>query len=241
VTTKKTPPKKGNRSFITLVAIVLIAGVAIIGYVLNRPKPAPIVVTDNTPLPPAQGYVKGSDSALVEIVEFADFECPACGQFATVTEPDVMTRLVNTGIARFRFVDRPLPMHPNTIFAHNAAACANAQGRFWDYHDRLFAEQPNWSARATQNPTRLLKGYAKDLGLDTDAFDRCLDSRQFEPQIRANFEDGTRRGAGGTPSFLIGNLLILEVLSYDRLKMFVDSAIVLAKGKPVRTYGDTAK
>lgn len=242
MTTKKTPPKKGNRSFITVVAIVLIAGVAVIGYLLNRPKAAAVVVPNNAPLPPAQGYVVGIDSAPVEIVEFADFECPGCGRFALLTEPDIRTRLVATGLARFRFVDFPLSMHPHARFAHNAAACANAQGKFWEYHDKLFAEQTRWNGLATRNPVRLMKGYAKEIGLNSEAFDTCLDSQQFDPQIRANSEEGIRRGVSGTPTVFVGNRVLPGIPPYDMIKAYVDTvtAEVRAGGR-VRTFGDTTK
>lgn len=226
---KKTPPPRENRSFITIVVVLLVAGTAVIGYVLNRRGPTSVIVDTNAPLPPAQGYVIGSDSAPVEIVEFGDFECPGCGWWATVTELDVRTRLVATGLARFRFMDFPLPMHPNAMIAHNAAACANAQGKFWEYHDRLFAEQPNWSSAVTTNPGRLLKNFARSLGLETDAFNTCLDNRQFEPQIRANYEEGVRRGVGGTPTFFIGRRMSSTLLTYDQLKALVDSATAEAK------------
>jgi protein-disulfide isomerase len=241
VTTKKATKKAGNRSFITLVAIALIAGVAIIGYLLNRPKPAPIVVADNTPLPPAQGYVMGADSAPVEIVEFADFECPGCGRFALLTEPEIRTRLVATGRARFRFVDFPLEMHRHARFAHNAAACANAQGKFWEYHDKLFAEQTRWNGLATRNPLRLMKGYARELGLNTDAFNTCLDANQFDPQIRANSAEGVKRGVGGTPTVFVGNRLLPGIPAYDMIKALVDTVTAEAKGGRIRTFGDTGK
>lgn len=231
---KKTPPPRENRSFITIVVVLLVGGVAVIGYVLNRDKTTATIVDTNAPLPAAQGYVMGSDSAPVEIVEFADFECPGCGQFADVTEPDVRSRLVATGLARFRFMDFPLPMHPNAMTAHNAAACANAQGKFWEYHDRLFAEQIGWNTQATTNPARLMKNYARALGLDTDAFNTCLDNRQYEPQIRANYAEGTRRGVGFTPSFFVGRRYWPGGIGYDQLKALVDSATAEAKADTAR-------
>lgn len=212
-----------------MIAILLVAGVAVIGYVLNKNRPQAIVVDNNTPLPPAQGYVMGSDSAPVEIVEFGDFECPTCAQFYALTEPDIRTRLVETGLARFRFMDFPLAMHPNSLTAHNAAACANEQGRFWEYHDKLFTEQPRWWSAATSNPGRMMKGYARDLGLDGGQFDQCLETRRHEPQIRANYEEGVRRGVTGTPNFFVGPYLWPGNIGFDQLRALVDSATRLAR------------
>jgi protein-disulfide isomerase len=216
------------------VLVVFLAGSAVIGYVLTRPEPVTQVLDPSLPLPEPRGFVIGSDSAPVEITMFGDFECPGCAQFATVTEADVRARIVDAGLARFRFMDFPIGSHVNTLVAHNAAACAGAQGKFWPMHDELYRRQPQWSALLngpeSDNPGRAIRGYARDVGVDLDAYDVCMASRQFEPQIRANFEEGRRIGVGGTPTFLIGRrLLPTGVGSYDVIRAAVDSTI--AEGK----------
>jgi protein-disulfide isomerase len=229
--------KKGNRSFITLIGILGVAGLAVIGYLVYGPKPSAVVALDpKTPLPEAKGYVRGSDSALVEIVEYGDFECPGCGQFATITEPDVRTRIVDAGLARFRFVDAPIPsIHLNTLVAHNAAACADAQGKFWDMHDKLYAGQFDWSVfvhgKHSGNPAKVFRGYAKDMGLDEKSFAACLDARTYESQIRANQASGVARGMQYTPTFFIGNRMLSGAQPYDVIKALVDTAIAAAKKK----------
>ncbi len=237
--------KKGDRSFITLLAVVGVIGLAIIGYVVMKPKPAAVLVDANLPLPEAKGYVVGSDTAPVEIVEFGDFECPSCGQFATITEPDILDRLVASGAARFRYLDFPLQQHTGTMFAHNAAACANAQGKFWEMQSRIYANQFEWSELARgrdMNPPKIFKRYAKELGLDTKAFNECFDSRQFEPQIKANQQEGVRRNIASTPTFFIGKRMIEGAQPYDVIKALVDTATVEArKAKPAgKALGDTA-
>ena len=92
----------------------------------------------------------GSATAPLEVTEFGDFECPQCGRFATLTEPDVRTRLVNTGTIRWRYIDFPLEMHRNTWNASIAAACADEQGKFWEMHDAIFAAQDRWDGEATE-------------------------------------------------------------------------------------------
>ena len=82
------------------------------------------------------GYTIGNANAPVEVTEFGDFECPACGHFATLTEPDIRKRYVSTGKVLWRFVDFPLTMHRNTWHASRAAACADEQGKFWEYPRR---------------------------------------------------------------------------------------------------------
>ena len=238
----------GGRGFLTLLVVVFIVGAAAIAYVMLKPKPVATTMVDaNAPLPKAQGYVIGRDSAPVEITMYGDFECPGCGHFATVTEPDVITRLVNTGVARLRFVDSPIASHPATLEAHSAAACASEQGKFWEMHDRIYLNQNEWSTLANgrdMNAPKVMKRYAKELGLDTKAFDACYDSRKSLPQIRANAGEGVALGVKGTPSFRIGSRLVWAVLTYDQLKAYVDSALMDArKAAPPAKKGaaDTSK
>lgn len=237
---KPPAPKPANGNFMTTVAILLILGLGAIAYVVFKPKGAATVVTaapaspqDTTPLPEPKGWVQGSEKAPVEIVMYGDFECPGCGQFARLAEPDVEERLVKTGLARFRFMDYPLPaIHKATLVAHNAAACAGAQGKFWEMHDRIYDKQLEWSWFANNrdmNAPRIMKLYAKGLGLDTKAFDACLDAHQFEPQIRANRAAGDRIGLQFTPTFVIGIRMISGAQPYDVIKKLVDSATADAK------------
>lgn len=222
---------QSNRTFITIVGLILLGGGAVLGYILTRPKPAPIVLDPNAPPLVAQGYVIGSDSAPVEIVEYADFECPQCGYFATIIEPDVKTRLVDAGLARFRFMDFPVKeIHPSSLIAHNAGACANAQGKFWQMKDRIFAGQAEWStilSPRAKNAEGVFRGYAQELGLDTRAFNACLSTRAHQAQIEANHRDGLSRGVNGTPSFIIGGRLIEGRQPFDVIKAMVDSARVI--------------
>src|SRR2546423_4818472 len=114
-----------GRGFWIALAAVAVLGIGTLSWVASRPKARVTRIDPNLPPMKAEGYVLGSASAPVEVVEFADFECPACGQFAAITEPDVRTNLVNTGKVRMRYIDFPLPMHRNTWDASLAAACAN--------------------------------------------------------------------------------------------------------------------
>lgn len=244
---KATARRKGDRSFVSMIVALLVVGAAVLGYMVFKPKANSVTTTDqNTPLPEAKGYVIGSDTAPVEIVEFGDFECPVCGQFAVVTEPDVRDRLVRTGAARFRYMDFPLQQHLATMVAHNAAACAGAQGneKFWAMHDKIFAGQHEWSHFANNrdmNAPKVMRRYAQEIGLDEGRFSTCLDSREFEPQIRANAEAGSKMGVGSTPTFIIGNQRAVGAQPYDVIKRMVETATEIARRTPQpKALGDTA-
>jgi protein-disulfide isomerase len=239
VAAKKKAASGGNSRFIAMLAVVAVVGGGAIAWVVSGSGTKSVALDPNAPPPRPAGYVVGSPDAPVEIIEFADFECPGCGHFATVTEPDVMQRLVASGRARFRFVDFPLSIHPNAIAAHNAGACANEQGKFWEMHDRIFYGQVEWNTQATSNPGRVLKRYASDLGLDTKAFNACFDSRRYQTQIEANRLEGERLRVPGTPTFIIGNRLVYQGgNSYDVLQAYVDSAAAdVAAGVAQRAFG----
>jgi protein-disulfide isomerase len=164
----------------------------------------------------------GSPDAKVEITEFGDFECPGCGEFANVTEPDIRERLVKPGLARFRFVDFPLDGHAHAMSAHVAAACADEQGKFWEIHDKLFAGQGQWSAVATRNPKKVFDGYIREAGLDFDKWNTCYEERRPLPRIMANKQEGIRVGVSGTPTVIIGNLKVTNA-NFDRIRQIVDS------------------
>ncbi len=246
---KVSPPARNNAvrkarsassrptGFYILLSALALAGIAALGYVATRPKPeardaTPNVLPDTSNSGPPQGYLMGKPDAPVKILEFADFECPGCARFSTVTEPDVRTRLIETGKASITYFDFPLAQHRNTLAASNAAACADEQGRFWQMHDQIFAGQDEWNGEATSDPKSVFLKYAGVVSINTDAWTKCYDSRKYAKRINANFSEGMRRNVNSTPSFVIGNKLYAGALSYDELKAKVDSLSATAAVPP---------
>jgi protein-disulfide isomerase len=230
--------QRGNSSqrFYVVLALVVVVGALFIVRAARAPRARANVTT--APIMPAQaeGYLMGNANAPVQIMEFADFECPACGNFAVITEPDVRNRIVNAGLASYRFFDFPLPMHKNTMAASNAAACAADQGKFWEMHDQLFRNQPEWNTEATDNPKKIFLGYVKEMGINTDTWEKCFDEQAHQSRILANQEEGIRRKVQSTPTFVIGTRMIPGSMSYDVFKAYVDSA---AKDAPTAPKPDT--
>jgi protein-disulfide isomerase len=149
---------------------------------------------------------RGGADASVEIVEFADFQCPFCGQL----EP-VMKRVIAGFGDRVRFVWKDFPLssiHEHAEAAAVAARCAGEQGAFWQYHDLLFDNQESLSSDQ-------LRQYARDVALDSTQFDRCVADPAATLGIRADVEEGTLRGVEGTPTVFINGETLSGALEYE--------------------------
>lgn len=221
--------KSGSKQgFYILIALAAVIGIGTLSYLSSRSKNvAPIVVDPNLPPVTSQGYVIGSPSAPLEVIEFGDFECPGCSRFAEVTEPDVRAQLVNTGKIRFRFIDFPLSGHRNTLNASVAAACADEQGKFWELHDMLYAKQDEWNGEATTNPDKVIKEFAHTIpALDASKFDQCVDTRSTLGKVQAHLKLALDRNLPGTPSFIIGGKQYgNEISAIDPFKAAVNEAL----------------
>jgi NhaA family Na+:H+ antiporter len=146
------------------------------------------------PVDPARDLVRGNPDAPLELVEFADFECPFCGRATGMVE-ELRERFGD----RLRYVVRVLPLtdvHPHAEIAAEAAQAAAAQDRFWDYHDVLFEHQD------ALEPEDLI-GYAQDVGADVDRFVGDLEERRWEWRVREDVESAEASGATGTPTFFV--------------------------------------
>ena len=229
----KKPVKKAkavDKRFVGILVAVALAGVATLGYVLAHSGPKVIIVDPKIPAGAPEGHLMGKADAPVQVIEFGDFECPACGNFATLTEPDVRARLINTGVVGFRFYDFPLPQHRNSFTAHLAAACADDQGKFWEMHDRLYAGQDEWSDlidSTITNPLSIFRRYANELGLDAKAWESCVTTQKYTAKIKGNQAEGLRRNVQQTPTVIIGNKQVNSV-GYDEFKRLVDDALAEA-------------
>ena len=231
-----------NRFFYIIIALVAVAGIGALTYASTRGKTAAPVTRVDTTLPPvkSEGYVIGSPTAPLEVVEFGDFECPGCSRFATVTEPDVRSRLINTGQIRLRYIDFPLDMHPNSWNASRAAACADEQSKFWEFHDALFMTQDQWAAaNGNTKPDAFFKDLAKRLQLETGRFNECVDTKKYQAKIQAHLKIGLDRKVNGTPTFIIGDSLA-GVVPYDHFKKLVDVALAKSGAQKPAASGDTA-
>ncbi len=235
----KVKPKSNNTGFIAALAAVVVAGGGFMFWKSQqKPAEAEFVLpstADAALAAKARGYTLGSQTAPVELIEFADFECPACGNFAALTEPQIRKELVDKGVVKYTFYDYPLVnAHPNTITASMSAACADDQGKFWALHDAIFENQFEWSAQSTQNPRGVISTYAQRLGIDMPKWNACMDAGTHRERIQANYALGLVKQVRSTPTFLVnGTIVDTRSNSYDELKAAVDAAAAAAAPTPV--------
>jgi protein-disulfide isomerase len=158
---------------------------------------------------------KGPESAPVQIVTFSEFQCPFCGRVRPTLDKVVSTYGDKVQIV---FRDFPLPMHAQAHAAAQAAQCANSQGKFWEYHDKLFENQ---RALMPEN----LKQYAQDVGLDGAKFASCLDSGEFRAEVDEDHVAGQRLGVTGTPAFFINGRFLNGAQPFEAFQAIIDDEL----------------
>jgi protein-disulfide isomerase len=150
--------------------------------------------------------VLGPDNAPITIIEFSDYECPYCKRW----HDDSFERLIETFPDEVRFVYRDFPLtniHPNAAPAAEAANCAHEQGRFWDFHRKLFS--------TTLLNHQVYLSYAEELGLDQAAFDECVSSRRYKDEVIADLEWAINLGISSTPTFFINGIAIVGAQPFE--------------------------
>jgi protein-disulfide isomerase len=164
---------------------------------------------------------KGPADAPVTIVEFTDFHCPFCKRVL----PTVAQLLARYGEkARLVYKDYPIDsLHPQARRAHEAARCAGEQGKFWAYHDVLFASAPI--------PPEQLKARAQDVGLDLDAFDKCLSGGKYRAAVDSDIAEGKRAGVTGTPTFFVNGRPISGAQPLEAFVRVIDEELTGSRGQ----------
>lgn len=212
-------PRFGLLVGVVLVAVIVVAAIALLDQgAAGSPAGAEVAAAEVA----AADKILGTADAPVEVVEYLDYQCPYCKQFADGAEQQLRDDYVASG--QVRFVVRNLAfIGDESIWAAEAAECAEEQDRFWDYHDKLFAEQgrENSGAFGREN----LKRFAAELGLDTAAFDQCLDSDKYRDQVRDERAEAQLRQIRATPSLLVDGRLVENGANYAVLRAAIEAAL----------------
>lgn len=213
----------GVNRFYLVLALVAVAGLGALGYLVTRPSSVSIpanVTIQASDTSGFRGYIKGSPSAPVEITEFADYQCPFCQTFATLQMPTIQERLIDSGRLRWRYRDFPLQQHAFARLAAHSAACADEQGKYWDQHNRIYEGQQDWAAG---NAGSLFRRYAQAAGLDLGRYDACMKAGKYAGRIQASYNEGVQLGVSSTPTLLVGNRLYRGRVDSDAITKLVDS------------------
>lgn len=161
---------------------------------------------------------KGSDDAPVVIVEFSDYECPFCTRFYSQTLGQIESEYIDKGLVKFVYRDFPLGFHQNAQKAAEAANCAGKQDKYFEMHDLMFEDGVTGGVES-------FKIFAQTLGLNTNAFNKCLDSGETADEVKKDMADGQAAGVRGTPAFFINGELISGAQPFSVFKQAIDAAL----------------
>jgi len=167
-------------------------------------------------------HFKGDPNAPVTIIEFADFQCPYCGRFFAETKPQIDEQYMQSGKVRFAYFNFVF-LGPESNWAAEAAECAADQNKFWQYHDKLYDSQSGENQGAFNKDN--LKQFAEELGLDTSAFNECLDSGKYTQLIQDESSLASSIGVRSTPTFLINGQAVVGAQPYEIFQQTIDSLL----------------
>lgn len=227
---KKRMQERRNAVLMVIGGIILLVALFTIPPLIERSKPIGEIISI-TPVarPNVNGTALGDPNAPVRIDVFEDFQCPACKSFTETTESQIIENYVATGKAYYVFREFPFIDDQSATResdqAANASMCAADQGRFWDYHDMLFA---NWKGENIGTfSDRKLEAFAETLKLDMKAFRQCYKNNRFKDQIQKDLNDGQRMGVQGTPSVFVNGTLIAPgyIPTYEQLAQAIDAGL----------------
>ena len=210
-----------TKRIIFWLAFIIILALIVWGMIIamNKPQtkpglstPAPISATD---------HIRGPADAKVTLIEYSDFQCPACGMYYPVAE-----KLFAQSSTTLRMVYRhfPLPQHQNARLAAAVSEAASNQSKFWDMYSLIFANQPVWSELSDVKARETFQGYATKIGLDIATYTKDLDSDVVKAKIDADQADGEKIGINSTPTFFVNGKAIVNPQGYDAFKKIIDEA-----------------
>jgi protein-disulfide isomerase len=213
--------------FIVLLVLVLISPT-----IYNSLKPAGSFVQITPEVHPLEnGKTIGDPNAKVKVLVYEDFQCPNCKTYADSIEKQLVdSSYITDGQVDYVFMQFPF-IDSNSITkeshqAANASMCAMEQGRFWDYHDMLFANQGAVENGGAFNNKRL-QAFAESLGLNMSEFNQCFSDNKYSAQIEAEYQEGVATGVSGTPTVLVNGQILTPgfVPTYDEIKSAIDTAL----------------
>lgn len=228
-----------EKNFLALA--ILVAGVMISGSLLYSGKAGSgSGAAQIQQQPDAQGGTKvnvsidddptlGDKNAKVVMIEFSDYQCPFCRTWWKDTFNQLKKEYIDTGKVFFVYRDFPLSFHPMAEPSAQASECANDQGKYWEFHDKLFGEQEKLGQGTVTFTNQDIKNWASQIGLNSAKFNQCLDSGKYKDEVAGDVSDGTAAGVSGTPSFFINGRLIVGAQPYSSFKAVIEEELKAKK------------
>lgn len=165
-------------------------------------------------------HMIGSSKADVNVVEFGDFQCPACGIAYQVVS---QIKKEYNGKINFVFREYPIMSHKYGYLSALAAEAAGGQGKFWEMYDKLYSNQKEWSDK--NDVLEIFVTYAKGIGIDSDKFKKDVENKTYDSRIQTDIADGNQLGVSSTPTFFINGKAYAGALQYDDFKRIIENEL----------------
>jgi protein-disulfide isomerase len=193
----------------------------------------PVLAQERSPIveKASSSRAKGDDGAPVLVYEIADFECSHCARFAIDVFPKIDSAFVKTGKVQWVYVNLPVPTHPTSWLAHEAALCAGAVAdRFWQMHDRIYASQEAWMSAS--DPFAMLDSFARDLEVPIEPFRNCTTTDAVSSLLLQDIMFAMSGRINGTPAFIVNNeQSVMGLKSFEEWKSILEPLIKAKSGK----------
>jgi protein-disulfide isomerase len=221
---------KSNLAWIIIPTVIISAwiiamGILGAGWLISKELGSSNEVDPNVPINidiPDTKLQLGNNDSKVTVIEFADFQCPFCGQWYSEVYSKLKSEFIDTGKIRFVFWDFAF-LGEESNKAAEAALCAKDQNKFWEYYDKLFTSQKGENEGAFSDIN--LKQFAAELGLNKPKFDSCLDSRTYKSAVEESTAKAGEYGVSSTPSVFINGLKFEGVMPYESYKQIIESEL----------------
>jgi protein-disulfide isomerase len=180
---------------------------------------------DATEQPISQEWVRGNASSTVKLIEYTDFQCPACTAYYPM-----LKQLETKYATSVAFIVREYPLytiHANADIAARAAEAAGKKGKFWEMHDKLFENHDAWAELL--NPESVLVGYATELGLNLDEFKKDIASSEVKKLVADDYQRGQKDNISGTPTFILNGVRLQNPNSIEGFEAILQTALATTK------------
>lgn len=209
-----------------IVGGVIILGALLVAAALILPNFQPVgqvIVPPPNPRPMADFNTMGDPNAPVTIIEYSDFQCPYCSRFSEQTEQQIVDAYVATGKVRFVYKSFGEFIGPESRRAAEAAYCAGDQGKFWEMHDIIFANQNGENKGGFSDPR--LRAFADKIGLDKAAFESCFSGGKYSGLVTKDGVEGRQASIQATPSFFVNGTLVEGAQPFSAFQQAVEAAL----------------